>query len=268
MSESFSGGTVDNGDVGLSYVEYGHQNPPVLILHGLAGSGREFELTAQALLPRRVILPDLRGHGHSTRRPADVSREALVSDVVAVIETLSPDMPVILVGQSVGGHIGMLAAARYPHLVEKLVLLEVSAGGAGDDAASRAMRDYFESWPLPFPDLGAATVFLGDGPLATAWVAGLEFRDGGWWPRFDADVMEAMLRDVDGRALWDDWESVDVPTLLLFAEHGMFSAGLAEELTSRAGNARRVDIPGASHDAHLNAFPAWIKTLRDVVGSG
>ncbi|GAB3534891.1 hypothetical protein GCM10027403_11690 [Arthrobacter tecti] len=55
------------GDVTISCRDTGGNRPPVVILHGLAGSGREFITTAKALPEYRVILVDLRAHGDSTR---------------------------------------------------------------------------------------------------------------------------------------------------------------------------------------------------------
>ncbi|WP_425471231.1 alpha/beta fold hydrolase [Xylanimonas allomyrinae] len=75
--------------------------PAVVVLHGLAGSASEMVPTAQALEGRKVVLVDLRGHGRSTRRPGDLSREAYVRDVVRVIEREANE-PVDLVGQSMG----------------------------------------------------------------------------------------------------------------------------------------------------------------------
>jgi hypothetical protein len=43
-------------------------------------------------------------------------------------------------------------------------------------------------WPAPFTTREAAVAFFGGpSPSAEAWAGGLEQRDGGWWPRFDAD---------------------------------------------------------------------------------
>jgi len=74
----------------LNYLVAG-TGPAMVLLHGLAGSSWEFEPTIAALLPGyRVVALDQRGHGRSTRRPVDVSREAYVLDVAALIEGLSP----------------------------------------------------------------------------------------------------------------------------------------------------------------------------------
>src|SRR5690349_6794687 len=87
----------------LSCLVGGSGDHAIILLHGLAGSGQEMMATAEALLPdHRVIAVDQRGHGHSTRRPRDLSREAYVEDVVAVIEQLAGGRPVTLVGQSMG----------------------------------------------------------------------------------------------------------------------------------------------------------------------
>ncbi|WP_425577207.1 alpha/beta fold hydrolase [Nesterenkonia rhizosphaerae] len=63
----------------------------MLLLHGLAGSSLELLPTGKILLrTHRVLLLDQRGQGRSTRRPADLSREAFVADVVDVLQEFCP----------------------------------------------------------------------------------------------------------------------------------------------------------------------------------
>lgn len=83
--------TVRRDDVALAVIDHGGDVPPLLLLHGLAGSSRELLPTADALVDSfHVLLVDRRGHGLSTRRPVDLSRKAFVDDVVAVIQQLAP----------------------------------------------------------------------------------------------------------------------------------------------------------------------------------
>jgi pimeloyl-ACP methyl ester carboxylesterase len=251
---------LDVGDgVRVNYFDTGGSGPPAVILHGLAGSALEFFETARALPEFRTILVDLRGHGRSTRRPGDLSREAFVADVVQVIES-AVAAPVALVGQSMGGHTAMMVAAKRPDLVSRLVLLE-SGAGSGSEAENMQLGEFFRSWPVPFPSRAAAREFLGPGLLAEAWVADLEGKADGYWPRFHPDVMvETMNGLIQPR--WQEWQAVRAPTLAVYGEEGMFSEDGKRTFLLFSPGARRVDLPEASHDAHLDAFEPWIAALR------
>lgn len=261
MSEARREVTMNDGTA-ISYAVYAGEDPAIVILHGLAGSGREFLATARALSPRRVILIDQRGHGFSTQAPADTSRAAFVDDVVRVIETEAAQS-VDLVGQSMGAHTAMLVAAARPDLVGRLVLLECDAGsGSAEDQV--ALGDFFRSWKVPFASRDDARVSLGDGPLARAWIEDMEHRQDGLYPRFDADVMVQVVANV-AVPRWQEWESVGAPTLVIYADGGMFTDEQKSEFVGRGKHVARVDLVEASHDAHLDAFEQWVAALRGFV---
>ena len=77
------------------------------------------------------------------------------------------------------------------------------------------MRDDLASWPAPFESKQAAIEFFGGPSLkAEAWADGLEERNGGWWPRWDLDLLERSLREAFvGRDYWREWESIRCPVL-------------------------------------------------------
>ncbi|MFY7067791.1 alpha/beta fold hydrolase [Nocardiopsis changdeensis] len=260
MSDPLRATTLSRDGADLHVLDSGGDGPPVLVLHGLAGSVREFEPTARALAPDfRVILVDQRGHGRSTRRPADVSRSAFVADAAAVAERVARG-PVRLVGQSMGAHTALLTAAARPDLVERLVLLEGHpAGGEGPEGAAR-IGAFFASWPLPFPDRAAARAFLGSDVLSRAWAADLAEGPDGLRPRFDADVMEAVVAAAD-EPRWAEWEGVAAPTLAVFADLGIFSDAQKDEMIARRPATVRADLDTA-HDAHLEDPGAWFSLLR------
>ncbi|MBM2617506.1 alpha/beta hydrolase [Actinoplanes sp. LDG1-06] len=226
----------------------------VVILHGLAGSANEMAPLAARLTEAgyRVVVPDQRGHGHSPRHPSDVSRAAYVADVLALL-----DEPAFLVGQSMGAHTAMLAAAQEPSLVRGLVMIEGGVGGSTDDYPER-LRAYFASWPVPFADEAAARAFLGDRPITEAWVADLERRPDGLWPRFDPDVMKAAIAGVAATARWREWQSLAVPVLQILGEHGSIPPDEVEKMA-----ADRVVVPGVGHDVHLEAPDVTARLILD-----
>ncbi|GAA4978179.1 alpha/beta hydrolase [Kineococcus glutinatus] len=258
---------VHREDVTLSYLDTGGPGPVVILLHGLAGSAQELVATAEALADGyRVLVLDQRGHGHSTRRPADTSRRAHVDDVAALITTAAGGGPVSVVGQSMGAHTALLLAAWHPHLVRYLVLLEGGVGGGAEDTSAQ-LGSWFAAWPVPFPSREAAVEHLGGTPIAVAWAQDLHERDGGFWPRFDADVVQAAIAAVAEVARWAEWQQVQAPTLLVQAERSDLDTAEIDRMLALRPGTGHVVVPGAGHDAHLDQPEAWTRLLCSYLDS-
>lgn len=122
--------TIHGHDVGY---RRGGEGPPILLIHGMAGSSRTWR-DAMPLLARHhdVIAPDLLGHGESAKPQGDYSLGAFASGLRDLLGVLG--LPrVTVVGQSLGGGVAMQLAYQHPELVERLVL--VSAGGLGREVS-------------------------------------------------------------------------------------------------------------------------------------
>ncbi|MFE7232328.1 alpha/beta fold hydrolase [Streptomyces sp. NPDC057596] len=239
--------------------DWGGLGPPVVLLHGLAGHSGEWDATARRLSSRyRVVAVDQRGHGAGERHPRDLSRAAYVADVIAVADRLGLRQPV-LAGQSLGGHTAMLTAAAHPDRVRALVLVEAGPG-SGNPNAPVGIGRWLDSWPVPFTSREAAVRFLGGGPVGEGWAAGLEERDGGWWPRFDRDVMVESLAENARRSFWGEWEQIVCPTLAVLARSSIIPPHEVDGMLRRGPVTRAVSIPGTGHDLHLEQ-PGTLHTL-------
>nr|WP_069753827.1 alpha/beta hydrolase [Streptomyces sp. EN16] len=241
------------GSVHLSCTDHGGAGPPLLLLHGLAGHSGEWEaLAARFASTHRVIAFDARGSGASTRRPGDVTRAAHVRDVLAVADRFGlAGEDTVLVGQSMGGLTALLAAAAHPEVCRALVLIEAGPAGPSPQLPEQ-IRDWLDSWPVPFPDAGAAEAFFGGGPAGRAWAAGLAPGPGGLHPRVDRDVMVATVQENAQRHYWDDWDRVRCPVLVVRGENGAMKPVEADRMRARHPGTRIGVIPGAGHDAHLD----------------
>ena len=198
----------------LAVVDTRHDGGSALLLHGLAGHAGEWESTTAWLSSLcQVVAFDQRGHGHSSRRPADLSREAFVVDAIEVIEQLDL-APVIIIGQSLGGHTAFLTAARRPDLVRAVVVAESSPERSPDSRSD--VEALLRAWPVPFRDREHAVEFFGrEKRSAEVWANGLESRSDGLWPRFDIDVMLDSLTDITRHNYWQDWERIEAETLIV-----------------------------------------------------
>jgi lipase len=93
------------------------EGEPLVCLHGVTSYGGRFDWLADS--GRRVVAPDLLGHGHSPSEPPwDVE-----AHLAAILESV-PDETRDWVGHSFGGRLVAELAHRNPERVERLVLLD------------------------------------------------------------------------------------------------------------------------------------------------
>ncbi|ARC38596.2 alpha/beta hydrolase [Paracoccus yeei] len=101
--------------------------PPVLLAHGLFGSGKNLGGLARRLAQdRRVVSVDMRNHGDSPQDP-DHSYPALARDLAEVIAAQGGQADVL--GHSMGGKAAMMLALSHPALVRRLVVLDIAPYG-------------------------------------------------------------------------------------------------------------------------------------------
>lgn len=111
-------------DSGPSTVPHPLADVPVLLVHGMGGDGHTWDRFARRLVRsgRRVIIPDLRGHGRSVH--TDSYRfDEFGADLLRLCDRLEPTA-VDLVGHSLGGYAVSCVAIERPDLVRRLVIEE------------------------------------------------------------------------------------------------------------------------------------------------
>ena len=117
-------------------LQWGHASlatpgrPPLVMVHGWMDVGASFQFVVDALaqaegFERWVIAPDWRGFGHTQAPQADSYWfPDYLGDLDALLDALSPDQPVDLVGHSMGGNVVMSYAGVRPERIRRLVNLE------------------------------------------------------------------------------------------------------------------------------------------------
>jgi pimeloyl-ACP methyl ester carboxylesterase len=163
--------------------------PTILMLHGGGQNRFSWKNTGQILADAgyHVVALDSRGHGDSDRSPtADYSVEALCGDALAVLYQIGG--PTVLIGASMGGLTGILAAHEAgPEIVQKLVLVDVVPRFEKDGSAR--IREFMASGIDGFDSLEQA---------ADAVAAYLPHRTK---PR-SPEGLKKNLRQRDGRWYW------------------------------------------------------------------
>ena len=124
----------------LDSLEYhvGGRGEPLLLVHGLAGSSRNWCEVLPALVERyRVIAVDLPGHAHSAPLPRGATTADFADAAAAVLQAEGADRALVA-GHSFGGLVALRLAQRRPELVGGL-LLASPAGIASSTRTARAL---------------------------------------------------------------------------------------------------------------------------------
>ncbi|MGI9233692.1 MAG: alpha/beta fold hydrolase [Woeseiaceae bacterium] len=106
--------------------EWGRADSPLFVyLHGWGDTGSTFQFVVDALAAQwRVLAPDWRGFGRSACRCSSYWFPDYLADLHALLERVSPDEPVRLVGHSMGANVAALYAGTFPERVKAFVNIE------------------------------------------------------------------------------------------------------------------------------------------------
>ncbi|SFC50903.1 Pimeloyl-ACP methyl ester carboxylesterase [Flexibacter flexilis DSM 6793] len=108
----------------LAYRTIG-EGQPLVILHGLFGSGDNWLTISKVLSDRhQIFLVDQRNHGRSPHSD-EWTYKAMADDLYAFLQEHNLQNP-ILIGHSMGGKTVMQFAITYPNVARKIVVVDIA----------------------------------------------------------------------------------------------------------------------------------------------
>lgn len=106
----------------LDYTDVG-SGDVVVLLHGLGSTKQDWDLQIPVLSRKfRVIAPDFRAHGNSTKVPEKQGVEYMMEDVYQLLKSLDI-AKASFVGFSMGGAVCFQMALSHPEIVDKIVIV-------------------------------------------------------------------------------------------------------------------------------------------------
>ena len=269
--------------------------PILLMVHGFMDVGASFQFVVDALAdlasdasapPRCIVAPDWRGFG-LTESPATDSYwfADYVGDLDALIDALSPDAPVDLVGHSMGGNVAMTYAGVRPARVRRLVNLE---GFGLPDLPPAQAPQRLATWLdelktpqrlLPYASQAAvAQRLVKNNPRLPAdkalWLAGhwaAPDADGQW--RLLADAAHKRINPVPNRATEAiaTWAAITAPLLWVQGRAsridgywgGRYTHAEFQSRLAHVADLRQVLLDDAGHMLHHDQPQALAAALAD-----
>jgi pimeloyl-ACP methyl ester carboxylesterase len=125
----------------MHYLQAGKSGSPVILIHGYAQNSHMWRpLMTELGKTHRVIAPDLRGFGDTTKAESGYDKKSMAQDVHALARSLGIDKAGI-VGHDIGLMVAYAYAAQYPTEVDRIALLDAFIPGVGDTTHLFLLKD-------------------------------------------------------------------------------------------------------------------------------
>jgi pimeloyl-ACP methyl ester carboxylesterase len=237
---------------------------PLLLLHGAAQTAHSFDEVAPELArDHDVVALDLPGHGDSSWAPC-YQRDAVADVVLAVAEHLGWHRPT-LIAMSFGGLVSLAAAAREPHRVAGLVVVDVVPTVA--PGGERAIRRQLATTEFASLDDAVAHARAFNPRRSEANVrerlrhAMRERADGRWVYKFDPAIGAAAGHET--ARLWHQMRSIRCPALLVRgAESPILTEDGATRFTTTIPGGRVATVAGAGHSVMGDNPAGFVAAVR------
>jgi pimeloyl-ACP methyl ester carboxylesterase len=207
----------------VSALVWGSGPAEMVFIHGGGQNAHTWDTVALAM-DRPLVAIDLPGHGHSDW-PGDaraLDPGAMAEDLALVIRELAPRARMV-VGMSLGGMTSIALAARYPTLVPRLALVDITPGvdhaKSSDIAAFLAGPETFAS----FDEILDRTIQFNPTRSESSLRRGVlhnsvQREDGSWTWRHQlgrpSTATGLHVESIDFGSLWDELEHIEAPVLL------------------------------------------------------
>ena len=249
--------------------------PSILLLHGGGQNRFSWKNTGQMLADEglHVVALDSRGHGDSDRSAdANYSLESLCADTLNVLDQIG--RPVVLIGASMGGLTGILAAdAAGPQKVTRLVLVDVVP--RFEKGGSARIRDFMFNHVHGFDSLEQAADAVAEylphrtKPRSPEGLKkNLHHRDGRWYWHWDPAFLTKPQDDPFMRVEKLEQAAIDltIPILLIRGKlSDVVSTDGVKDFLNKVPSAEFVELSEAGHTAAGDDNDAFSEVVAQFV---
>jgi 3-oxoadipate enol-lactonase len=260
--------TVNGAD--LYYEDSGQGSETIVFSHGLLFSTHQFDPQVVALKDRyRVIAYDHRGQGQSQVTESGYDMETLADDAAELIEALKIG-PCHFAGLSMGGFMGMRLAARKPHLIKSLLLIETTADPEPESNRPKyRLLNFIAGLFGVTPVVGAVMKIMFSKSFLTDPA---KQADRDLWRDRLASNKRTITRAVNGvisrKPIYDEIHKITCPTLVIVGEEDVATVpAKAERIAARIPRAKLVRIPKAGHSSSVEQPEAVNRAIVEFLES-
>ncbi len=237
--------------------------PPLVILHGLFGSSKNWQSHARRFSRHfATYCIDLRNHGESFHAD-EMNYPAMSADLVALLDELGLDTCHLL-GHSMGGKVAMTLAHEHPGRIDRLIVADIAPVAYSHD---------YDDLIDPIMALPLATIesrvqadhllrpHIPEDPLRAFLMQNLARTEGGWRWRVNWAVIQREMDELTGFDLPTGWR-IDTPTLFLRGARSDYVGDIElEVIEAHFTNFELATLGEAGHWLHAEQPDAFIERV-------
>jgi pimeloyl-ACP methyl ester carboxylesterase len=243
------------------YYETAGQGQPVLFIHGLGSSSRDWEpQVAFFSKDYQVVTFDLRGHGQSQKPPGPYSMQLFARDTAELLKQLNLT-PVHIVGISLGGMIAFQLTVDNPELAKSLVIVN-----SGPEVVVRSLKDRWQVFLrtsivhlLGMRKMGEV---LSKRLFPKEEQAALRETFASRWAENDPKAYLATLRAIVGWSVAEHLEKIGLPTLVIAADEDYTPVAAKEAYVGKMQQADLVVIEDSRHGTPIERPEEFNEVVR------
>ena len=256
----------------LFYRKKGEGGEPLIILHGLYGSGDNWISIAQVLKDHfQVYLLDQRNHGKSPHSE-EMNYDLLTEDLYAFFKTHNINRAHI-VGHSMGGKTAMWFAYKYPELVNRLIIVDIAPKTYDMSAANSKVHNLIISALKSVEPESASgrkeiekrlSNRIANVPLRMFLLKNIERNSDGIysWRLNINSIDNNLFRIMNGFS--EITQPIEVPALFMKGEHSNYiSKNDSSRIKQTFPNSELITVPEAGHWLHAQQPELFTKTVLE-----
>ena len=228
------------------YYEITGEGPPLLLIHGLGSSSRDWEYQLPAFkVHYQVITVDLRGHGQSSKPKEPYSIRGFADDVVALLKSLN-FKSVHVLGISMGTSVGFELVLAYPDMVKTFVGVNMGV--------SLPVKSLGEKWQFLKRTLIVKLVgmkkmgeFLAPRLFPDPSQVHLQKIVADRWAENDKKAYLNAMNALKNWSVEEQLSQIQVPTLIIASDGDYTPVQVKEEYVVKIPNSRLVVMEHAHH---------------------
>jgi 3-oxoadipate enol-lactonase len=247
----------------LFYTDSGAGNEAIVFSHGLLFDHRMWDAQVAYFKDHyRCIAYDHRGQGQSQVIGSE-DMDTLYEDAASLIAQLAGNSKVHFVGLSMGGFVGMRLAARKPHLLKTLTLLDTSADPEPNQFKYQILNTIFKLGGAPLVITKIIHILFGKSSLSDSskqeiiqfWKSTIQ--------NYPASITKAVEGVIQRQGVANELEKITTPTLVAVGDEDVATIpAKSERIHDAIKGSKLIIIKKAGHSSCIEQAEEVNKNIQ------